>query len=508
MSEAGTARVLWVLSDEHRIEYDSELASMRRPDVEFLFENSPEDALDEVSDLAPNLVVVGMTHEEMDGLEFLARMLGVYKDYAGKIIVLPEKDDPFPPMLQFRDPATGRSGTEEIELGDVGRFVTELVQEPVEAAPPQPETAETRRTRPAPDFHSSVTAPPPAAEWPSRWLAEDDAPTAPPPPDPPPDPPPEAEPERALVSKPTEREAEPSPRGSASPEPETEPESLPESSPASEPPEPATAVEPEPAEPEPAEPESAEPKPAEPEPAGPEPAEPASAEPAVPAPRSSPSVLPLGVSVPTAAVSDGPPAKSGRERGVAMAIAAVAAIVLIVVAALIWATSNSESSPTEPPPAPPAVEGAPTVDASPDPEAAEPVSPEPTLGPQDDFLLEESSDFEPRSLPLRFGRGSAQFTVIDPAALEEILTELDEVLEHDVEAVVEVGGHTSGQGSVEINRHVGRTRASGVRDLLVARGIPIEKILLRNYHSSRPSDGASEGDPHEIHRRVTLRVIR
>lgn len=108
--------VVVALSAEQRDALAPELAPLHRPGIELVFEDSGEDALDLVKRRRPSLVIVGMTVGTMDGLEFVAILLGKQLDFRGKVLVLPEKGDPFAPVLQSIDPATGKRKTEEVDI--------------------------------------------------------------------------------------------------------------------------------------------------------------------------------------------------------------------------------------------------------------------------------------------------------------------------------------------------------------------------------------------------------
>jgi hypothetical protein len=110
--------VLVVLSKEQHDEYSADFAPLEDGVAEVRHESSPEQALRTIQADPPGLVIVGMT-EEMDGLEFLALLTRMTPPFSGKIAILPEKRDPFPPMIHSYDAATGRSATVESTLAGV-----------------------------------------------------------------------------------------------------------------------------------------------------------------------------------------------------------------------------------------------------------------------------------------------------------------------------------------------------------------------------------------------------
>jgi hypothetical protein len=131
--------VLVVLSSEQREARAAEFERFRLPGIELRFEESPEVGLDIAKAEAPALVIVGMTVGAIEGLEFVALFVRARPDFQGKVIVLPDKGDPFSPVVHARDPATGKSATETVDFAGVEKLIMALAQ-PV-AAPAQPAVA-------------------------------------------------------------------------------------------------------------------------------------------------------------------------------------------------------------------------------------------------------------------------------------------------------------------------------------------------------------------------------
>jgi outer membrane protein OmpA-like peptidoglycan-associated protein len=149
--------VLVVLSGEQRVAWGPELGSLERPELELTFEEDPEVALSLIKRTCPSLVLVGMSVGAMEGLEFLAMLFQSLPDFPGRVVVLPDKGDPFRPMLQGRDPVTKRSTTTPIDFEGIERLVDLLVRaersapqnvaapepaipvEPLPAIPPEPQ---------------------------------------------------------------------------------------------------------------------------------------------------------------------------------------------------------------------------------------------------------------------------------------------------------------------------------------------------------------------------------
>jgi outer membrane protein OmpA-like peptidoglycan-associated protein len=130
--------VLVVLSSEQREARRSALSELERPGIELLFEESPVVALDLIAQTPPALVLVGMVVGDMEGLEFLALLLKRVPGFPGKVVVLPDTGDPFPPMLQGRDPVTKKSTTTAIDMPGIAALVAEIAPANLARAPAAP----------------------------------------------------------------------------------------------------------------------------------------------------------------------------------------------------------------------------------------------------------------------------------------------------------------------------------------------------------------------------------
>lgn len=187
-SLAGAAEdtVLLVLSDEQRQELGDALQAPSHK--ELIFESNPENALDRVAHLHPSMVAIGMEVDGIDGLEILAMLLQRYREFSGKVIVLPMRGDPFPPIVQYRDAATGRSVPEEMSLDEalalirgesgiapaaarparkatvVGGFGDLPIAAPEAAPPNEDATGERRLSTPHRPMSQRATANPPTPE--------------------------------------------------------------------------------------------------------------------------------------------------------------------------------------------------------------------------------------------------------------------------------------------------------------------------------------------------------
>jgi outer membrane protein OmpA-like peptidoglycan-associated protein len=348
--------VLVALAADQREARGEELARLERSGIEMLFEETSEGALARVEKLRPSLVLVGMTIGDMEGLELLATLFKRVPDFAGKVVVLPDKGDPFPPMLQGRDPVTKKSTTSPIDFAGIEALVDTIVRA---AAPPPP------------------------------------APAPPPPP--------------AVVAAPVATAPPPLATASAAPTP----------------------------------------------------------------PRDPPKrlwVFALG----------------------AAAVFLFGWVAIVVVRAGGAASGTTPSAVrsadgTSPPTAGTASSPPSPVVAAPAEDAQAPNRPEASL----DQLT---------TLPLSFGKGSADFEVTNAAELDATVASIKAALGT---SMLEVGGHTSTEGTERVNEELSLRRASNVKRYLVAHGIPEDHIVLRDYKTS-----AARSATQPANRRVTLRVLR
>jgi outer membrane protein OmpA-like peptidoglycan-associated protein len=155
--------VLIALSSEQREAYASELARLKQPGIGVAFEESSDEALSIVEKKRPSLVLVGMNIGAMEGLEFLATLFKRIPDYAGKVVVLPDKGDPFPPMLQGRDPVSKKSTTTPIDFEGIEALVATLAAPaPAPAPVAAPAPAPVAAPAPAPTPRAPAAAPAPA----------------------------------------------------------------------------------------------------------------------------------------------------------------------------------------------------------------------------------------------------------------------------------------------------------------------------------------------------------
>ena len=104
---------------------------------------------------------------------------------------------------------------------------------------------------------------------------------------------------------------------------------------------------------------------------------------------------------------------------------------------------------------------------------------------------------------VHFQTGSAELTPDSLAILDRVA----EALKRVPEIRLEVAGHTDNQGSAELNRRLSQRRAETVRDYLVSRGIPAERLTARGYGPDRPVASNDTAEGRAANRRVELQRL-
>ena len=102
---------------------------------------------------------------------------------------------------------------------------------------------------------------------------------------------------------------------------------------------------------------------------------------------------------------------------------------------------------------------------------------------------------------IRFDSGSAR---IDPAS-RPVLDEVAKALQPCAGSVIEISGHTDGEGDAGTNGTLSEDRAYAVRDSLVARGLLPDRLRARGYGAERPVAGLARSDP--ANRRIEFAVV-
>ncbi len=74
--------------------------------------------------------------------------------------------------------------------------------------------------------------------------------------------------------------------------------------------------------------------------------------------------------------------------------------------------------------------------------------------------------------------------------------------------IVEIAGHTDNIGSAEYNLKLSQRRAEAVRQYLINKGVPPERIYARGYGETQPIADNSTEEGRAKNRRVELRIIK
>src|SRR4029077_9265323 len=100
---------------------------------------------------------------------------------------------------------------------------------------------------------------------------------------------------------------------------------------------------------------------------------------------------------------------------------------------------------------------------------------------------------------------SAQWTLLPGAEsrLEQVAVALSPRKEH-----IAVEGHTDNKGNDGYNMELSQKRADAVRDFLVTRGIPSDRIRAVGYGKARPLSDNSKPDGRANNRRVEIVLER
>lgn len=102
--------------------------------------------------------------------------------------------------------------------------------------------------------------------------------------------------------------------------------------------------------------------------------------------------------------------------------------------------------------------------------------------------------------------GLDQVTLSDTE--EAVLTEVANMLRARPELLrVEVGGHTDSIGGTSYNMELSQRRAETVRQALLSRGVPPERLVARGYGPLRPLAGNDSEDGRATNRRVEFSIL-
>jgi len=88
-----------------------------------------------------------------------------------------------------------------------------------------------------------------------------------------------------------------------------------------------------------------------------------------------------------------------------------------------------------------------------------------------------------------------------------LLDEVARAIRKDVTGVVEVQGHADAQGSAEYNLKLSQRRAEAVREYLIGKGIPAERLVARGYGDTQPIASNATAVGREQNRRVEFVLL-
>lgn len=108
----------------------------------------------------------------------------------------------------------------------------------------------------------------------------------------------------------------------------------------------------------------------------------------------------------------------------------------------------------------------------------------------------------PKSFIVYFLSGGDEFTEESKATLDAMLADMHERPAPEVTVI----GHTDRVGSDEQNDALSRQRAERVRDMLVARGVPVEQVIVAGRGAREPVVATAAGVAEERNRRVEVNV--
>jgi outer membrane protein OmpA-like peptidoglycan-associated protein len=91
-----------------------------------------------------------------------------------------------------------------------------------------------------------------------------------------------------------------------------------------------------------------------------------------------------------------------------------------------------------------------------------------------------------------------------PTATSRLTQVAQALVSGDPDATFVVEGHTDSSGSEELNQRLSEARAKSVRDFLVARGVPAERIQSRGVGEAQPVADNSSAEGRANNRRVEI----
>lgn len=99
--------MLCALTHQSQLAFRDELSELRAQGHQVIVEESPERAMAQVVSRRPSVIVVGTSLGIMEWFEFIVRITRDHSNLDARVIVMPDKEDPFPAVINSRDPSTG-----------------------------------------------------------------------------------------------------------------------------------------------------------------------------------------------------------------------------------------------------------------------------------------------------------------------------------------------------------------------------------------------------------------
>jgi outer membrane protein OmpA-like peptidoglycan-associated protein len=106
---------------------------------------------------------------------------------------------------------------------------------------------------------------------------------------------------------------------------------------------------------------------------------------------------------------------------------------------------------------------------------------------------------------VQFGAGADTIDAVSYPMLTEVANRL--LISDDI-GLLEIGGHTSGEGSKAINDQLSDDRARAVMAFLKEQGVPTERMAAKGYGSSRPLVPEITEEDRATNRRVELVIVQ
>lgn len=115
----------------------------------------------------------------------------------------------------------------------------------------------------------------------------------------------------------------------------------------------------------------------------------------------------------------------------------------------------------------------------------------------------EFDDTRAELVGVTFKVGSAELV---PSSLKTLNASI-EGLKRNAKAKVEIEGHTSSDGSDELNQKLSEDRANSVRNYMISKGIAADRVTAVGYGPTRPkADNATESG-RKANRRIEIKVL-